>query len=47
MKAILSKIPMFRLMMILVIGLSLIGGVVLGIHVKQALFQDSSDEEYD
>jgi hypothetical protein len=46
-RVLLSKIGMVRAIMIMVFVSCIVGGVLLGIQVKQVIFQDSSDEDYD
>jgi len=31
----------------MILSLCVLGGVMLGIHIKQSVFQDVSDEDYD
>jgi hypothetical protein len=46
-KVSLSKTGMVRIIIIMILGICAVGAVMLGVRVHQALFQESSEDDYD
>jgi hypothetical protein len=46
-KGSLSKAGIVRITIITILGLCAVGAVMLGLRVHQALFQESSEDDYD